>query len=57
MVKVLPNNLRYGLVSVSTISFDARRKIRRTLDNAPNIAPADSVANVIVVVTVEIMYR
>ena len=57
MVRVLPSILRDGLVAASTISFEVSRKIRRTVDIAPNMAPADNVAIGMVAVTVEIMYR
>jgi len=55
MLRVLPSILRDCLVSASTSSFEASRKIRRTVDIAPNMAPADNVATVTVVVTVEII--
>jgi len=55
MLRVLPSILRLCLVSASTISFEASRKIRRTVDIAPSMAPADNVATVMVVVTVDII--
>ena len=55
MVRALPKALRVCLVSADTISFEARRNIRRTVDMAPNVAPTANVAIVIVVVTVEII--
>ena len=54
MLRDLPKALRVCLVSASTISFEASRKIRRMVDIAPNRAPLDSVATVMVVVTVDI---
>ncbi len=54
MLRALPKDFRVCLVSASTSSFEASRKIRRTVDIAPNMAPADNVATVTVVVTVDI---
>ncbi len=54
MLRVLPKALRVCLVSASTISLEASRSIRRMVDIAPSMAPADNVATVIVVVTVDI---
>ncbi|MBA7671232.1 hypothetical protein ES703_79386 [subsurface metagenome] len=55
MVRVLPNATRDFLESADTSSFAASRKIRRTVDIMPSMAPADSVAAVMVVVTVDII--
>jgi len=55
MVRVLPKATRAFLESADTSSFEASRKIRRTVDIAPRVAPADNVATVMVVVTVDII--
>ena len=47
-----PETLRQ---SDEIISFEASRRIKRAVDMAPNEAPTDSVATVVVVVTVEII--
>ena len=54
MVRVLPKATRDFLESADTSSFEASRKIRRTVDIAPNVAPSVKVATVMVVVTVDI---
>ena len=54
MVRALPKATRPLLESADTNSFAASRKIRRTVDIIPRVAPKDKVATVIVVVTVDI---
>lgn len=56
MVRALPKAWGVCLVSAVAISFEASRKIRRMVDIAPKVAPADSVAIVMVVVKVDITY-
>ncbi len=56
MVRALSKAWGVCLVSAVAISFEASRNIRRTVDSAPKMVSADSVAIVMVVVKVEITY-
>ena len=56
MVRALPKAWGVCLVSAVAISFEASRNIRRTVDSAPKMVPADSVAIVVVKVDIALCH-